>query len=252
MRIKTSYIIITWNGKSLLQNLFQSMTSQLKRDDIEVIVTDNGSTDGTVQWIQQEYPDVRLILLPQNKGVAYARNKALAAAKGKYLLILDNDICITDQAIFRLEEYMDLHPEVGMVGCKLLYPTGELQESCKPYPGIWQKIKHVLFPSVSTMAYAKQIEEGKPFEPDYLIGACQMVRADVYHKIGPLDEHIFYGPEDCDYCIRVRCEGLKVVYIPYVSMVHHCQRKTTTRPFSKLGREHIKALFYFYWKHKRL
>ena len=252
MKIKTSYIIITWNGRLLLQNLLLSMENQLKRTDIEVIVVDNGSTDGTVEWIQQNYPTIHLILLAENKGVAYARNRALEAAKGQYLLIIDNDIYLTDEAVRGLEDYMDAHPEVGLSGCKLLYPSGELQESCKPYPGIIQKIKHVLFPASSSMTYTEQIQRGEPFEPVYLIGACHMVRAKVYREIGPLDEHIFYGPEDCDYCIRVRERGYKVVYIPSLSMIHHCQRKTTTRPFSKLGREHIKALLYFYWKHKRL
>lgn len=251
MTPKTSYIIITWNGRQLLQDLLLSMTNQLKRTDIEVIVADNGSTDGTVQWLQEEYPAIRLICLPENKGVAYARNRAMEAATGRYLLIIDNDIQLTDEAVQGMEDYMDSHPEVGLAGCRLLYPSGELQESCKPYPGVLQKIRHVLSPSSSAMTYAAQIAAGEPFEPEYLIGACQMVRASVYRETGALDEHIFYGPEDCDYCIRVRKNGYKVVYLPHLSMIHHCQRKTTTRPFSYLGREHIKALFYFYWKHRR-
>ena len=251
MKIKTSYIIITWNGLTFLQNLFTSMENQFKRTDIEIIVVDNGSSDGTILWLQEKYPTIHLIMLSENKGVAYARNKALKVARGQYLLILDNDICITDEAVRHLEEYMDAHPEVGIAGCKLLYPSGEIQESCKPYPGLLQKIKHVFWPTSKSMTYAELMEKGEPFEPVYLIGACQMIKADVYRTIGPLDENIFYGPEDCDYCIRVRAKGYKVVYLPYAAMVHHCQRKTTTRPFSQLGRKHIKALFYFYWKHKR-
>ena len=252
MKIKTSYIIISWNGRELLQDLLQSMRHQLQRTDIEVIVTDNGSTDGTLEWLHNTYPMVRVIALKENKGVAFARNRALEVAQGEYLLILDNDICITDEAISGLEDYMDSHPDVGMAGCRLQYPSGEIQESCKEYPSIRLKIKHVLFPNRKTFAYTSEVEANMPFEPVYIIGACQMLRATVYQEAGPLDEHIFYGPEDCDYCLRIREHGSKVIYLPSYYMVHHCQRKTTAHPFSRLGRAHIRALLYFYWKHKKL
>ena len=252
MTVKTSYIIITWNGRELLRDLLQSMRHQLGRPDIEVIIADNGSTDGTVEWLASTYPAVRVIALAENKGVAYARNRAMEMAQGEYLLILDNDIRITDEAVAGMEAYMDAHPETGMAGCRLVYPSGETQESCKDYPGLWTKIRHVLRPAKRTFVYAREVEEGLPFEPVYIIGACQMIRASVYREVGPLDEHIFYGPEDCDYCLRVRNHGNRVIYLPAFRMVHHCQRKTTARPFSSLGRAHIRALLYFYWKHKKL
>ena len=252
MIIKVSYIIITWNGKQLLNDLLHSMQRQLKRSDVEVIVVDNGSTDGTKEWLSTSYPQIHLINLSTNKGVAYARNRAMEKAKGKYLFILDNDIQITDAAVEGMELFMDDNPNVGIVGCRLVFPNGKIQESCKPYPGLKQKFHHLLCPDSTSFTYEKRIREAKPFEPEYIIGACQMIRDTAHKQVGALDEHIFYGPEDCDYCIRLRADGWKVIYLPQYTMVHHCQRKTNHRPLSTLGRLHIKALLYFYWKHKRL
>lgn len=248
--MKITYIIITWNGLSFMRDLLHSMQRQLARKDVEVIIVDNHSTDGTLDFLRQSYPGLDLICLPENKGVAFARNIALSKAQGKYLLIVDNDICITDTAVETMEAYLDTHPEAGMCGCKLVSPTGEVQESCKPYPGIRAKMCNMLRPH-APFTYQQQIERNEPFEPVYLIGACQMIRKEVYDTIGPLDEHIFYGPEDCDYCLRVRQAGWKVVYLPQVSMVHYCQRRTHANPFTKLGWAHLKALLYFYRKHRR-
>ena len=250
-QIKTSYIIITWNGIEYLRELLNSLQKQLTRPDVELVITDNHSTDGTIDFIKRYYPMAKLICLPENKGVAYARNTALRIATGKYLFILDNDIQITDKAVETMELYMDEHPEVGICGCKLVYPDGALQESCKPYPGVIQKMNS-FFNRSSRFTYEAQMKGKDPFEPTYIIGACQMIRREVYAKIGELDEAIFYGPEDCDYCLRTRSAGWRVIYLPYVSMIHHCLRRTHVNPFSRLGWQHIKALVYFYRKYKQL
>lgn len=249
--IKVSYIIITWNGLDYLRQLLGSMGQQMARADVEVIITDNHSTDGTITYLRDNYPNIHLICLPENKGVAYARNVAMREARGRYLFILDNDIQITDEAVTTMEQYMDAHPQVGMCGCKLLYSDGTAQPSCKPYPGVWQKVGSFCSSS-SASTYREQMCGEEPFEPTYIIGACQMIRRNVYEAIGDLDEKIFYGPEDCDYCLRTRQAGWRVMYLPTVSMFHHCQRRTRSNPFSRLGWKHVKALAYFYWKYKKI
>ena len=249
--VTVSYIIITWNGLSFMQQLLASMKNQLAREDVEVIIVDNYSTDGTLDFLRQHYPSLELICLPENKGVAYARNVALRRAKGEYLFIIDNDICINDHAVETMERYMDTHQEVGICGCKLMSPDGETQESCKPYPGIRAKIRSVFRPS-APFVYNDRIHGTEPFEPVYLIGACQMIRKEVYAAIGDLDETIFYGPEDCDYCLRARNAGWRVMYLPQVAMVHYCQRRTHANPFNRLGFLHLKALLYFYKKYRQV
>lgn len=249
--IKISYIVITWNGLSFMQQLLTSMKQQLTREDVELIIVDNGSTDGTLEFLRRDYPSLELVCLSENKGVAFARNVALRRAKGEYLFIIDNDICINDPAVETMEHYMDAHPEVGICGCKLMSPDGETQESCKPYPGIRAKIRSVFRPS-APFVYYDRIYGSEPFEPVYLIGACQMIRKEVYAAIGDLDETIFYGPEDCDYCLRARNAGWRVMYLPQVAMVHYCQRRTHANPFNRLGLLHLKALLYFYKKYRQV
>jgi len=89
------------------------------------------------------------------------------------------------------------------------------------------------------------------FEVEYLIGACQLIRKDVVQQIGQLDEHIFYGPEDADYCQRAFLAGWKIFYIPYVSFWHDYQKITNKRLFSKMSWVHVKALLYYFWKYRK-
>lgn len=250
--IKISYIIISWNGLVYLQRLLSSLTRQMARPDVEVLLCDNGSTDGTDTFIRTTFPQIRYTRLTENKGVAYARNRALEQAKGQYLFIVDNDLELTDEAVEALEQYMDMHPQVGLVAPSLVYPDRTLQGSAKHYPGLCRKIRNVLCPRRRTMEYAAQLQAGQPFEPEYVIGACQFVRAEAFRAVGLLDEQIFYGPEDADFCIRLHKNGWQVVCLPSVQVMHHCQRMTTRRPLSPVGRAHIKALLYFYRKHHRL
>lgn len=89
------------------------------------------------------------------------------------------------------------------------------------------------------------------FEVEYVIGACQLIRREVISDVGYLDDNIFYGPEDADYCLRARLAGWKIVYLPYVSFMHDYQQMTNKRLFSKMSFIHLKSLIYFFIKHKR-
>ena len=90
-----------------------------------------------------------------------------------------------------------------------------------------------------------------PIEPVYVIGACQIIRREVVEQIGLLDEHMFFGPEDADYCLRAASVGWKIVYLPQYSIVHFWQRTSGKQLFSRLAWLHLKALVYFYRKHHR-
>lgn len=248
--MKISIIIITWNQLPILKDCLNSLQEVMKRDDVEVIITDNGSKDNTVQFLEKEYPQIKLIKLPENKGVAFARNRALEVATGEYLFILDNDTIVSKEAIEGMETFMDEHPEAGMCGCKLIDGTGQVQENCRKYPGIREKIANIMKGKSYRYSYSDEVRS-KVFEPVYLIGACQFVRKKAYEQAGGLDEKIFYGPEDADFCIRVKNAGWNIYYLPQYSIMHLCQRMTNKRLFSKMARKHTSALFYFYRKHKK-
>ena len=249
--MKLSFIIITWNGKQLISDCLKSISSFIGRPDIEILVVDNGSTDGTVEFLKSRYPDIRLFLQSENRGVAAARNIALKAAKGDYLFIIDNDLILNDVAVEGMMQFIESHTDVGICGCLLRDAYGNIQPSAKKYPGIWMKLRNILRSGRYNYTYDLTTCT-EPFEPVYIIGACQLVRRMAFEEVGLLDEHIFYGPEDADFCLRMHAKNWKVMFLPQYEMVHYCQRVTNKRIFSSLGRKHLRGLFYFYRKYKRL
>lgn len=250
--IKTSFIVITWNGLHYIRSLFDSMRPILEREDIELVLIDNGSEDGTADYVRKFFPKIILLELPSNKGVAYARNRGMEICTGQYIFFLDNDMIIDCDVIDHMIDYMDKNPDVGLAGCKLRYGDGAIQESCKTYPGFIHKFKNLFHIGKLGYSYAEQMCGNEPFEPVYVIGACQLFRREAYEQVGNLDENIFYGPEDCDFCMRIKSKGWRIMYLPQYTLIHYCQRMTYEHPFTKMGIHHILGLLYFYWKNKRM
>lgn len=247
--MRLSVIIITYNGLGFLKRCLASLHDFIYDPSCEVIIIDNYSTDGTLDFLRDNYPHLKLILNSENRGVAAARNQGLAIAKGEKLLILDNDTEATTAAINAMIDYLDEHPDVGLCSCRLVDKEGIPQDSCKPYPGLMIKIRNVL--GVGNKVRYTPNDEGI-IEPVYVIGACQMFGRKVIDKVGMLDEKIFYGPEDADWCMRIKQAGWRIHCLNNFTIIHDYRRSTKRRPFSKLGRMHIKALIYFYWKHRRV
>ena len=248
--VQLSIVIITWNQLSYLQDCLCSLQPVMQREDVEVIVVDNGSEDGTCQYLTVNYPQIYLHINDCNKGVAYARNRGLELAQGKKVLFLDNDTVVNENAISGMEIYLDEHSKVGLCACRLVDSNSQVQDSFKPFPGLWLKIKNVLGITKTNAPDLQTVTS--PIEPVYVIGACQMIRREVIERIGLLDENIFYGPEDADYCMRIAAEGWKVVYLPQYTIVHHWRRATNKKLFSRLAWKHFCALCYFYAKYKRI
>lgn len=244
-----SVVILTCNQRDLTLRCLRSLSRLIEDADCEVILVDNGSTDGTLEAVSSRFPKVKTISFDTNRGVASGRNAGLAIAQGEYLMILDNDTVADRDTIYRLASFLKQHPEVGIVGPKLVSPDGEVQRSFKRFPGLGVKIRNILAGKHRTSTVTKA--PLRVMEPFYLIGAAQMFPRQVYQMAGPLDENIFYGPEDADFCMKVRSLWKRVVYYPKVSIVHDWQRATTRRLLSPGALRHAAGLFYFYAKHKR-
>lgn len=245
-----SIVILTCNQCALTERCLVSLSDFLQDEKAEIILVDNHSTDKTEEMIRDKFPEVKYLRLDKNMGVAAGRNAGLAMAKGDFLMILDNDTVVPRGSIPSLLRFLENHPDVGLVGPRLESPQGHLQESWKGFPGICEKIKNVIrgrSPSKSSLS----APQGVVF-PYYVIGAAQMFRREVWDAAGPLDPHIFYGPEDADFCEKVRRAGWKVAYYPEVMIIHDWQRITTRNVFGPMGRRHIKGLLHFYRKWKRI
>lgn len=236
-----SIVILTCNQIDFTRQCLQS----LRDVDAEIIVVDNASVDDTPRMIAEEFPRIKYIRNDHNIGVAPGRNVGLSHASGQQLMLLDNDTLPSIEVIASLSAYLDKHPEVGLVAPALVSASGELQASFKPYPGLGVKIANIF-------CRKRRVElPESPIEPCYVIGAAQMFTRRAWELAGPLDNKIFYGPEDADFCIRLRQCGLRVVYLPHVSIIHHWQRATNRRLLSPLARKHIAGLWHFWIKHRR-
>ncbi len=228
----------------------ESLRELTERPDCEIILVDNGSADGTSEAVAGRFPQVQVITLTENLGVSRGRNCGLRRARGRLLMILDNDTIAEPATLLAMADYMDSHPDCGLLAPRLVSPRGRTQASFKPFPGLGIKIRNFLNKKAET-SYAAEVPAGE-VEPFYVIGAAQMFPAGIFESIGGLDEKIFFGPEDADFCMAVRAAGKRVVYNPAFTIIHEWQRATTSRPFSRATRRHIAALLHFYVKHRRL
>lgn len=248
--ITLSIVILTWNNIDATRKCLASLVPIVNRGDVEIIVIDNGSTDGTPEAVRREFPRVRLTTNGYNRGIAAARNQGFIKAHGGKILILDNDTIANTEAIEGMEKYLDEHSDVGLCACRMTDAQGNVQPSYRPFPGIVSKL-YSLLRIQRPLSHYKADEDGS-IEPFYVIGACQMIKREAVEQTGMLDETIFYGPEDADYCLRLRKAGWRIKYLPHLSIIHAYQRATSRNPLSKLGYKHVQGLLHLYWKYGRL
>ena len=224
--------IITWNAKALLQQLLESIYNCITHVEFEVLIVDNGSTDGTIELLESEFPKVRLIKNAVNEGVAPARNRLLASSKGRYLLSLDVDTTVYPDAVETLVHVMDENTNVAIGGPKLVYENGKLQLSCRPFPGLINiaiegTFLKKYFPN-SRFVKEYTLEEwdhNTQREVDWMYGACLIIRKDCLERLGDFDEGFFYLYEDIDFCYRAKKLGMGILYIPEAVICHHLRRE---------------------------
>jgi GT2 family glycosyltransferase len=211
---KASVIVLTWNALAYLEDCLDAVLGQ-DYADFEVIVVDNGSTDGSVDFIAQHYPQARLFLNKRNLGFAAGNNVGLRAASGELLVLLNADTQVHPGWLAALADAFD-DPSIGVGGCKLLYPDGSIQHAGGFTFGPRGEADHL-------GRYAP--DDGsfdKPTDVEYATGAALAIRRTVLNQIGFLDESfypIYY--EDVDWCYRARAAGFRVVYVPAATVTHY-------------------------------
>ena len=134
--LDVSIIVVAWNVRELLYNCLKSVYDQTKGIDFEVIYVDNASEDGSVEMVQKEFPEVKLIRNDKNEGFIRANNQGIEISSGRYVLLLNSDTIILDNAIAKVVEFADDNPKAAVVGCRILNADGTLQRSCFMYPSI--------------------------------------------------------------------------------------------------------------------
>lgn len=248
-----SIVILTWNSCALLEACLAALPDATAPLATEVIVIDNGSRDDTGSLLARR-SDLVIVRNPRNRGVAAGRNQGLRLARGEFVALLDVDTVAAPGAFRTLVDYLRLNPDVGLVAPRLVGPEGELHYSCRRFPTLLDKVARRL-PSLGR-ALTDDVElrwwdHATPRDVDYVIGACQVMRRPALQQVGQLDERIFYGPEDVDFCLRMHRAGWRVVYVPQAE-VAHLERRVTRKLLSALTARHAWALAYYFWKHRYL
>jgi GT2 family glycosyltransferase len=251
-----SIVIVSWKMMTMLRELLQSIVQFSKDFTYEIIVVDNHSQDGTAEMIRNEFPSIVLIENPENRGVAPSRNQALNVAQGRYVLILDADTLLLENSFKKMIEFMDRTPDAGICSCKLISANHVVQPNARRYPSLLAFVlRRLTFIEmlrdhpVLNRHEMTDWDRSDVRDVDYVIGACQMIRDVARRQIGNLDEHIFYGPEDIDYCLRMYRKGWKVYYYPHTSIIHYEQRITKRKVFSKISYRHFLGIIYLFSKY---
>ncbi len=226
MSPKVSVIIANWNGEAILEACLHSIFEHTQRVSFEVIVVDDASTDRSAELIRTKFPKVNLIENERNIGYAATNNRALAVAQGKYLLLLNNDTILQNDAISLMATYLDEHEEVGVCGGTLLNPDGSLQHSFGNVPSLKLELvglfslhrfyRKTFAPALGVIPYNIK----NPIEVEMIVGADLMIRASLARELGLYDETFNAYFEDAELCFRVKKKGLKVVYLPEPKITH--------------------------------
>lgn len=224
--VDLSIVIVSWNVRDLLRRCLASI-SALRSPLIEIIVVDNGSTDGSAAMVRDEFPAVRLVASKRNLGYPGGNNIGLRMARGRYVMILNPDTEVCAGAFAALVAYADAHPDVGVIGPQLLNPDGSVQSSRRRFP----TFATALFEStwLQPLAPRRLLEHyyvlDQPddviLDVDWVDGAALMARREAVEQVGLLDEGFFMYSEELDWCRRFRQAGWRVVYLPAAQIVHH-------------------------------
>lgn len=226
---RISVIIVSWNTRQLLERCLESVcASDAGSADVELLVVDNGSSDGSPEMVTSRFPSVRLVANGDNVGFVRANNLAIGMATGDYLLLLNPDTELIGGAIQEMVRYADMHPEVGVVGPQLLNSDGSLQSSRRRFPTratafLESTVLQRWFPNHSALRAYYVLDRGddQTQEVDWVVGAGLLVRTAATRQVGSMDEGYFMYSEELDWCRRLKAAGWKVVYHPAARLIHH-------------------------------
>jgi GT2 family glycosyltransferase len=217
-----SIIIVNYNTKDLLKNCLKSISATVHNLCHEIIVVDNASSDGSQGMIGTEFPTIHLIKNERNYGFGAANNQALAIAGGRYVLLLNTDTVLKENAVSELFSFMETHPEAAMACGQLLNADGSKQNSVAPFPSIWTLLFNLpLLEKLFPQKYpSKRYDYRHPLEVDSGIGACLLVSQKAIKEVGLFDERYFFFLEETDWALRMKNAGWKVYHVPSAHIFH--------------------------------
>jgi len=223
-----SVVIVNLNTEEFIGRCLSSLFCELDGLANEVFVVDNGSMDSSVEFIEREFPECRLIENNENRGFGRANNQAITLAAAPYVLLVNPDTELLPGCVSSLLTYMNEHPEVAAVGPRTLYPDGRVQPSVFSFPTLLTEFLAATFlylivrriPGLRDR-WAFSWSPVSEREVDWMRGACILFRADVLRELGGFDEQYFMYTEELDLQYRMARKGWKRMFYPRAEIVHH-------------------------------
>ncbi len=222
-----SIVIVNWNTKDILADCLESIFQQTKAIGFEVIVIDNASADGSAEMVRKDFGQVILLENSRNAGFAVANNQGISISKGRYVLLLNSDTIILDDAIDRAVSFADKHTEAAVTGCRVLNPDGSLQPTCFMFPSLLNQILFTsylyrLFPQSRFFGRERMTwwDRNSVQEVDVVTGCFMLVRRYAIAQVGMMDERFFVYGEEVDWCYRFGKAGWTNLFTPEAGIIH--------------------------------
>ncbi len=222
-----SIVIVNWNTREMLWDCLQSVFDNIGALETEVFVVDNASEDGSPDMVVTNFPQAILICNAENRGFATANNQALTIARGEYVLLLNSDTLVHGTVLESSQQYMNAHPDVGVLGCRVHNADGSLQITCSKWPslvnlalltsGLWQ----LPGPAVLDRYQMARWDRTDARSVDVVSGCYMFVRASAMHEVGLLDESFFFYGEETDWCRRFQDAGWQLNFAPVGAITHY-------------------------------
>jgi len=251
--MKLSIIILCWNDLQVISDCLRSILEETRSIEFEVIVSDNGSFDGSPEHIRKTFPQVCVIENGANLRFARGNNVGIEKSRGEYVLILNPDTIIHPGALDKFVEFADRHPEAGAFGCRVLNADGSYQGPARPFPtllGDWIAalcLRPLAYLSDFFISDKYMRWKGDTERPiDWQSGCCVMFRAQLLKRLGGFDEQFFYYYEDTDLCKRVWLAGYSIFYTPEATITHLGGQSTRRFPLAFELDKYVTRYRYYY------
>lgn len=256
--MELSIIIVSWNTRQLLDNCLGSIYRETQKINFEIFVVDNASSDGSAEMVKEKYPQTRLIENKKNAGFGAANNQALKYASGRYILFLNPDTIILNNALDRSVEIMDKRQEISILGAKTFNTDMTRQKTVAPHPHLLAQIFLLLklrhfFPKAKFIKKYQRLDfdySKEAFINGHTQGSFIFIRKDTLDKIGSFDEKFFIWFEEVDLCFRTIKAGYKILYSPEIKIIHHGGESFKQVMTLKKQQMYNQSLFYYFWKNK--
>jgi GT2 family glycosyltransferase len=253
--VKLSIVILCWNDSKVIGDCLCSIYEQTTDVEFEVLVSDNGSTDGSIEFIHRNYPHVRVLENGENLGFARGNNVGIAHSSGQYVLILNPDTIIHHRALQKWVAFADLHPEAGAFGCRVLNRDGSYQGPARPFPTIFRDWIAALY--LRPLAYLSELFISDTYTGwkgnterviDWQSGCCVLFRGNLLKGLSGFDGQFFYHFEEVDLCRRVWGAGYSILYTPAVVITHLGGQSVNRFPV-RFELEKYRSRYRYFYKH---